>query len=107
MIEGIKNYSCDHYLNDFWGNRMAVNQCKITVDVPEKSSNSSHSIDLLRLDNDIDKIISEHQQIMKDHIDNKVIKNVIVHEPKMDNKICYEPKTDKKKYMKPDLFKKK
>ncbi len=96
MIEGIKNYSCDHYLNDFWGNRMAVNQCKISADGPEKSSNSSPSIDLLRLDNDIDKIISEHQQIMKDHIDNKVIKNVIVHEPKMDNKICYEPKTDKK-----------
>ncbi len=87
MIEGIKDGGCKNQFDNFWTNRMAVNQCKITVDVPEKSSNSSSSIDLLRLDNDIDKIMSEHEQKMKEHIDNKVIKNEIFYEPKK-NKKC-------------------
>ncbi len=106
MIEGIKDGASKNQFDNFWTNRMTVNQFKITVDGHEKSSNSSPSIDLLRLDNDIDKIISEHQQIMKDHIDNKVIKKEIFFEPKTDKKICYEPKTDKKKYMQLDSFKK-
>ncbi len=87
MIEGIKDGGSKNQFDNFWANRMAVNQSKISVDGPEKSSNSSHSIDLLRLDNDIDKIMSEHEQKMKEHIDNKVIKNEIFYEPKK-NKKC-------------------
>ncbi len=79
MIEGIKCCDVDNYLEDYWCNKIIIDQSKIIYNNQNNTKTTAptnnSNIDLDHLNDDIDQLINEHNKKMCQHINNKVIIN--------------------------------